>query len=145
LANYGWSVVVTGAGSGIGPACVRRLFASRAIVNVSTGAGVLGVPNRLPDVASTFGIDGLTRAMAPVLGPDGIRVCAVAPGVTDTPLMEFLFNGPAAIERATARHPIGRLGKPEEIAAAIVFLLTDDASFMTGAVVSVDGGQTACL
>ncbi len=118
---------------------------SRAIVNVSSGAGVLGVPNRLPYVASKFGIGGITRAMAPELGPYGIRVNAVAPGITDTPLMAFLFNDPAALERAMTRIPLGKFGKPEEIAAVIAFLLTDDASFMTGAVVSVDGGQTAIL
>ena len=119
--------------------------APRAIVNVSSGAGVLGVPNRLPYVASKFGIGGITRAMAPELGPYNIRVNCVAPGITDTPLMDYMFKDPEAVARATARHPIGRLGEPKEIAAVIVFLLTDDASFMTGAVVPVDGGQTACL
>ena len=117
----------------------------RAIVNVSSGAGVLGVPNRLPYVASKFGISGITRAMAPELGPFGIRVNAVAPGFTNTPLMAHVFHDPEAINRATAAHPIGRLGEPEEIGAVIVFLLTDDASFMTGSIVAVDGGQTACL
>ena len=117
----------------------------RAIVNISSGAGVLGVPNRLPYVASKFGISGITKAMAPELGPFNIRVNAVAPGVTNTPLMAHVFRDPEAIKSVTATHPIGRLGEPEEIAAVIVFLLTDDASFMTGSIVSVDGGQTACL
>jgi meso-butanediol dehydrogenase/(S,S)-butanediol dehydrogenase/diacetyl reductase len=117
----------------------------RAIVNISSGAGLLGVPNRLSYVASKFGISGITKSMSPELGPLGIRVNAVAPGMTRTPLIEYMMNDPAAVARVNAKHPIGRIGDPEEIAAVIVFLLTDDASFMTGSVVSVDGGQTACL
>ncbi len=70
---------------------------------------------------------------------------AVAPGMTRTPFTAYMMQDAAAMERIKAAHPIGRVGEPEEIAAVIVFLLTEDASFMTGAVVSVDGGQTACL
>lgn len=117
----------------------------RAIVNISSGAGVLGVPNRLSYVASKFGISGITKSMSPELGPLGIRVNAVAPGMTRTPLIEYMMKDPEAVARVNAKHPIGRIGNPEEIAAVIVFLLTEDASFMTGSVVSVDGGQTACL
>jgi meso-butanediol dehydrogenase / (S,S)-butanediol dehydrogenase / diacetyl reductase len=119
--------------------------AARAIVNISSGAGVLGVPNRLSYVASKFGISGISKSMAPELGPYGIRVNAVAPGVTRTPLMEYALKDPVRAKAILAAHPIGRIGEPEEIAAVIVFMLSDDASFMTGSVVSVDGGQTACL
>lgn len=118
---------------------------ARAIVNISSGAGILGVPNRLPYVASKFAISGITRSMSPELGPLGIRVNAVAPGMTRTPFTAYMMQDAAAIERIKAAHPIGRIAEPEEIAAVIVFLLTDDASFMTGAIVPVDGGQTACL
>jgi NAD(P)-dependent dehydrogenase (short-subunit alcohol dehydrogenase family) len=118
---------------------------ARAIVNISSGAGILGVANRLPYVASKFGVSGITKSMSPELGPLGIRVNAVAPGMTKTPFTEYMLQDRAAVERSNAAHPIGRMGEPEEIAAVIVFLLTDDASFMTGAIVSVDGGQTACL
>jgi len=117
----------------------------RAIVNISSGAGVMGVANRLPYVASKFAVSGITKSMSPELGPLGIRVNAVAPGMTNTPLVEYMLKDPQAVARIKAAHPIGRMGEPEEIAAVIVFLLTDDASFMTGAIVSVDGGQTACL
>ncbi len=124
---------------------VRDDTESRAIVNISSGAGLMGVANRLPYVASKFAISGITKSMSPELGPLGIRVNAVAPGMTQTPLIEYMLRDPAAVERMNAAHPIGRIGKPEEIAAVIVFLLTDDASYMTGSVVSVDGGETACL
>jgi NAD(P)-dependent dehydrogenase (short-subunit alcohol dehydrogenase family) len=124
---------------------VKEDKTSRAIVNISSGAGVLGVPNRLAYVASKFGVSGITRSMAPELGPHGIRVNAIAPGMTKTPFTEYMFQDPEAVKRIQAAHPIGRAGEPEEIAAVIVFLLTDDASFMTGSIVSVDGGQTACL
>lgn len=117
----------------------------RAIVNISSGAGILGVANRLSYVASKFGISGISRSMAPELGPLGIRVNAIAPGVTRTPLMEYALKDPVKAKALKDAHPIGRIGEPEEIAAVIVFLLCDDASFMTGSVVSVDGGQTACL
>lgn len=117
----------------------------RAIVNISSGAGILGVPNRLSYVASKFGISGITKSMCPELGPLGIRVNAVAPGVTRTPLMEYALKDPVRSKAILAAHPIGRIGEPEEIAAAILFLLSDEASFMTGSVMSVDGGQTACL
>lgn len=118
---------------------------SRAIVNISSGAGVLGVPNRVPYVASKFAVSGITKSMSPELGPYGIRVNAVAPGFTRTPFTAYMTQDQSSLDRIVAMHPIGRIGEPEEIAAVIVFLLTDDASFMTGAVVSVDGGQTACL
>jgi meso-butanediol dehydrogenase / (S,S)-butanediol dehydrogenase / diacetyl reductase len=124
---------------------VKNDTVPRAIVNISSGAGILGVANRLPYVASKFGVSGITRSMSPELGPLGIRVNAVAPGMTRTPFTEYMLQDPAAVARVNAAHPIGRMGEPEEIAAVIVFLLTDDASFMTGAIVSVDGGQTACL
>lgn len=117
----------------------------RAIVNTSSGAGVMGHPDRIPYVASKFAVSGITRGMCEELGPFGIRINAVAPGVTNTPLVGHIMTDEDAIARVNAMHPIGRVGEPSEIAAVMVFLLTEDASFMTGAVVSVDGGQTACL
>lgn len=124
---------------------VRDDKTSRSIVNISSGAGIMGVPNRLPYVASKFAVSGITRTMGAELGPYGIRVNAIAPGMIRTPFTAYMFDDPEKAKRIRAAHAIGREGQPEEIAAVAAFLLTDDASFMTGAVISVDGGQTACI
>lgn len=116
---------------------------ARSIVNVSSLAGLQGLSNRIPYVSSKHAVIGLTRSIALELAPQGVRVNGVAPGMIRTPLTAAMFQDPANVERIRGDHPIGREGEPEEVAAAIAFLLSEDASFIVGTILTVDGGATA--
>ncbi len=112
-----------------------------AIVNTASVAGILGFPNLSPYVASKHGVIGLTRSAALEFSSDGVRVNAVCPGVIDTPMVaRAKEEDPESMEGAMAATPIGRLGEPEEIASAATWLCSDDASFVTGESLVVDGG-----
>ena len=116
-----------------------------AIVNVASISGLLGWPLSAAYCAAKGGVIQLTRQMAVDFGPRGVRVNAVAPGTTLTPMIERLFAemAPEARAEIAERHPIGRFAQPQEIARAILFLGSDAASFITGTILPVDGGYTA--
>jgi NAD(P)-dependent dehydrogenase (short-subunit alcohol dehydrogenase family) len=116
-----------------------------AIVNSASVSGLIGFPGASTYVASKHAVVGLTKSAALECAAHGIRVNAVAPGGTETPLLDRITGG-AGSERHKqfiAYHPMGRTARPEEIAAAVLWLCSDHASFTTGQCLAVDGGWTA--
>jgi NAD(P)-dependent dehydrogenase (short-subunit alcohol dehydrogenase family) len=115
-----------------------------AIVLTSSGSGFAATPNDVGYVASKHGVIGLTKALAIEWAPFGIRVNSIAPGLTDSLMVrEIREKKPDMVAAREARIPIGRIGQPEDLAKAILFLASDDAAYVTGHIMSVDGGQLA--
>ncbi|MGQ9502345.1 MAG: SDR family NAD(P)-dependent oxidoreductase [Anaerolineae bacterium] len=114
-----------------------------SIVNLTSSTGAHdAAANTVAYVTSKGGVALLTRAMAIDHAKHNVRVNAVAPGPTDTPMLRDAMP-PEQLAAFAATFPMGRLGRPEELARAILFLASDEASFITGAILAVDGGQTA--
>lgn len=117
---------------------------SGVIVNTASGAGLRAFPGLPAYVASKHGVIGLTKAAAAEYARSGVRINAVCPGSTRTPMLEeFMDRIPGVEKMMTSAAPMGRLGRPEEIAAGVVWLCTDAASFVTGTAFPVDGGAVA--
>jgi NAD(P)-dependent dehydrogenase (short-subunit alcohol dehydrogenase family) len=117
------------------------------ILNLGSGWGLMGGPNAAAYCASKGAVVNLTRAMAIDHGPAGVRVCCICPGDTDTAMLRGeaheLGEPLDAFLHQAASRPLGRVGRPEEIAQAALYLASDAASFVTGAILAVDGGGTA--
>jgi len=114
------------------------------IVNTSSIAGVVGFQGVSPYVASKHGVIGLTKTAALEYGRDGVRVNAISPGVIETPMVDrAAAANPEMIEAVSEATPMGRVGDPEEIGDAAVWLCSDDASFVTGETLVIDGGYVS--
>lgn len=129
-------------------AAVMRSQGSGRIVNIASVVGIVPLRLQCAYGAAKAGVINLTKAMAVELGPAGINVNAVAPGSVLTVMTEKLFYGEngkfsESVQRMLDHVPLGRPGKPEEIAAAVLFLAAPESSYITGAVLTVDGGWTA--
>jgi NAD(P)-dependent dehydrogenase (short-subunit alcohol dehydrogenase family) len=120
-----------------------------SIVNQGSVAAVVGIANFASYCASKGAVVALTRSMSVDLAPRNVRVNVICPGTVYTPLMEPMLRArghgdlAAGLALTTAKYPIGRLGTPEEIAAVALFLASDDSSFVTGSVITADGGMTS--
>lgn len=119
-----------------------------SIVNVASQLALVASPLLTAYIASKAGVLGLSRTLAVEAAKDGVRVNAVCPGAVETPMLMKQFAGGGAghqgsLAELEAKHVLGRLGQPREIARPILFLASDDAAFMTGSVLVVDGGYTA--
>ena len=126
---------------------VARVMVDQAqkgtIVHISSMSAHYGIPQVTAYSASKTAVEGMTRSMAVDLSPMGIRVNCVAPGFISTPMSAKAFNSdPARKEKVLSRTPIGHLGTTEDVANAVYFLASEDAKFITGEVLKVDGGNS---
>ena len=113
------------------------------IVNVASTAAIIGTPLLSTYAASKAGVVALTRVAAAEYGREGIRANAICPGVIQTPMMDAgVEDNPEIVEYLKGLVPMGRIGQPEEIANAMLFLASDQSSYITGSVLPVEGGQT---
>ena len=130
----------------VGQAVAKHMVAggrAGAIVNMSSVNAVMAIPTIVPYVASKGGVNQLTKALALALVQYGIRVNAVGPGSIDTAMLAETNATEEAMARVMSRTPIGRIGEPAEVASTVLFLASDDASYITGQTIYIDGGRLA--
>lgn len=114
-----------------------------SVVFLSTVAAKMGMSYHASTAAAKSGVEGLAISLAAEFAAQQIRVNVVAPSLTDTPLAQNLLSTPEKREASAKRHPLGAVGKADEIASAIAFLLSDQSSWLTGQIIGIDGGMSA--
>ncbi|MGF1477301.1 MAG: SDR family NAD(P)-dependent oxidoreductase [Geminicoccaceae bacterium] len=126
-------------------AAARAMVARKggSIINMSSINGVVAIPNQVPYTVAKGGLNQLTRVMALSLANKGVRVNAIAPGSIATDLLNTVMTDDAARRKILSRTPMLRPGEPSEVANVALFLASDEASYMTGEIVTVDGGRLA--
>jgi len=125
---------------------IRAMRRGGSIVNTSSGLGQVAIPAAAEYIASKHAVIGLTKGAAVDAAPRGLRVNAICPGIVNTPMIQRLTDDPEQapiFEALKMRHPLGRFAEPEEIGRSVKWLLSDDASFVTGTALTVDGGYTS--
>jgi NAD(P)-dependent dehydrogenase (short-subunit alcohol dehydrogenase family) len=147
--NWDLAFAVNAKGTYLVSKAVLPHMQTGSIINQGSVAGLVGIPNFAAYCASKGAVIALTRSMAVDLSPRGIRVNVICPGTVYTPLMEPMLRArgdgdlQAGLAKTLVKYPIGRLGTPDEIGCVALFLASDEASFMTGSVVTPDGGMTS--
>ena len=144
----GWQPTIDVNLSGVYYGCLHAAEAlaasgGGAIVNTASILGLVGIGGTSAYVAAKHGVVGLTREFACVYGPRGVRVNCICPGWVETEMTRGITASEAGRRRMEAQTPLGRVAQPEEIAPAFVFVASDEAAFMTGAALVIDGGWTA--
>lgn len=127
---------------------IMKKQGSGRIVNTASVAGILGIENQSPYVASKHAVTGMTKSAAVEYSKDGLTINAIAPGAILTPMVAGSFkqinpdNPEKAQKEFASKNPAKRLGEPREVATVVAFLLSDDASYINGQVIAIDGGQS---
>jgi len=122
---------------------VKKMKAGSSVINITSQMGHVGSPNRTTYCMTKHAIEGLTKAMAVELAPEGIRVNSVAPTFIETDMTRGWFSDAKFMEFVRRMIPLGKVGQPEDVAAAVIYLCSDGAKMVTGHSLLVDGGWTA--